>query len=176
MGWGETRARGRPVVGEGGWAWVKRVRARRSLPFAKKTRRRSHTPRPRARDPTHAQLAQLTPCSRPLSPLPRVVWCGRAVTHRKSHPPRPPSLLTPTLHPVLLGPVQALTYAFNYGAPSSVLGAAWVRRVPWPVALSAGAAARVAGVAAYVALSSWTLGEELLQLLLANVCALLVRE
>lgn len=60
---------------------------------------------------------------------------------------------------MLLGPVQSLTYALNYGWPSAALGACWATRRPWQAAVAAGVAARVVGVAGYVALTSWTLGE-----------------
>lgn len=59
---------------------------------------------------------------------------------------------------MLLGPVQSLTYALNYGWPSAALGSSWARRLPWQVALAFGVLARVAGVSGYVALTSWTLG------------------
>ena len=60
---------------------------------------------------------------------------------------------------MLLGPVQSLTYALNYGWPSAALGASWARRLPWQLAVGFGVLARVAGVSGYVALTSWTLGE-----------------
>ena len=60
---------------------------------------------------------------------------------------------------VLLGPVQSLTYALNYGWPSAALGSSWARRLPWQCALGFGVLARIAGVSGYVALTSWTLGE-----------------
>lgn len=60
---------------------------------------------------------------------------------------------------MLLGPVQSLTYALNYGWPSAALGSSWARRLPWQCALAFGVLSRVAGVSGYVALTSWTLGE-----------------
>lgn len=63
------------------------------------------------------------------------------------------------LKTVLLGPVQSLTYALNYGWPSAALGSSWARRLPWQLAVALGVLARVAGVSGYVALTSWTLGE-----------------
>ena len=65
------------------------------------------------------------------------------------------------LKTVLLGPVQSLTYALNYGWPSAALGSSWARRLPWQFAVGFGVLARVAGVSGYVALTSWTLGERL---------------
>lgn len=59
---------------------------------------------------------------------------------------------------MLLGPVQALTYALNYGGPSAALGSSWARRLPWQFAIAFGVLARVVGVSGYVALTSWTLG------------------
>lgn len=109
-------------------------------------------------------------CVRALSPLFDWVAC----VFRKA---APLSLLSPpplTLYslPVLLGPVQAATYALNYGALAATLGAAWAIGTPWPLAWAAGTAVRVGGTAGYVALTGWTLGEDLWALLLGNVAAL----
>ena len=73
---------------------------------------------------------------------------------------------------VLLGPVQAATYALNYGALAATLGAAWALGTPWPAAWAAGTAVRVAGTVLYVCLTGWTLGEDLWALLLSNVASL----
>lgn len=82
----------------------------------------------------------------------------------------PPLSLSP--FPVLLGPIQAATYALNYGALAATLGAAWAVGTPWPLAWATGTAVRVGGTAAYVCLTGWTLGEDLWALLLSNVGAL----
>ena len=59
---------------------------------------------------------------------------------------------------MLLGPVQSLTYALNYGWPSAALGSSWARRLPWQLAVALGVLARVAGVSGYVALTDWGFG------------------
>ena len=71
---------------------------------------------------------------------------------------------------MLLGPVQSLTYALNYGWPSAALGSSWARRMPWQFALSFGVLARVAGVSGYVALTSWTLGAFFIRVFFNSQC------
>jgi len=64
---------------------------------------------------------------------------------------------------VLLGPVQAATYLLNHGLLAGALGG------------PAAAAVRVAGQLGFIALSGWTMNENLWALLLTNVFSLLVR-
>lgn len=74
---------------------------------------------------------------------------------------------------VLTGPLRAATFLCTHGALAVALGAAWASRLPWALSVPVAAGARCAGYAAYVALSSWATGEDLVALLLANVRALL---
>ena len=76
---------------------------------------------------------------------------------------------------MLLGPVQAATYLLNHGLMAGALGALLARRAPWSVGIPAAAAVRVAGQLGFLALSSWTLNENLVALLLSNVYSLLAR-
>lgn len=76
---------------------------------------------------------------------------------------------------MLLGPVQAATYLLNHGLMAGALGALLARRAPWTVGIPVAAAVRVAGQLGFLALSSWTLNENLVALLLSNVYSLLVR-
>ncbi|KAL6771280.1 hypothetical protein ACKKBF_B34640 [Auxenochlorella protothecoides x Auxenochlorella symbiontica] len=74
---------------------------------------------------------------------------------------------------VLTGPLRAATFLCMHGAMAVALGVAWAARLPWALSIPLAAAARCTGYAAYVALSSWATGEDLVALLLANVRALL---
>jgi histidinol-phosphate/aromatic aminotransferase/cobyric acid decarboxylase-like protein len=74
-----------------------------------------------------------------------------------------------------MGPVRAATYLLVYGLLSLAMGACWAVRLPWRVSVPACAVARVAGYAAYVALSSWAANENLLALMVENMHSLLVR-
>ena len=76
---------------------------------------------------------------------------------------------------VLLGPVQSATYLLNHGLMAGALGALLARRTPWAVGIPVAAGVRVAGQLGFLALSSWTLNENLVALLLSNVYSLLVR-
>ena len=57
-----------------------------------------------------------------------------------------------------MGAVRALTYLLVYGFFSLALGACWAASAPWALSVPAAAAARIAGYAAYIALSSWVGG------------------
>lgn len=74
---------------------------------------------------------------------------------------------------ILMGPVRAVSYVLLYGMLAFVLGTCWSLRLPWAVSIPAGAAARIAGYFAYIALSSWVTNENLLALMMSNVHALL---
>jgi hypothetical protein len=76
---------------------------------------------------------------------------------------------------VLLGPVQAATYLLNHGLLAGALGGLLAGRAPWALGVPAAAAVRVAGQLGFIALSGWTMNENLWALLLSNVFALLVR-
>lgn len=69
--------------------------------------------------------------------------------------------------------MRAATYLLIYGVLSLALGLAWAARLPWAASVPLAAGARIAGYLAYVLLSSWVTQENLLQLLLSNVTALL---
>lgn len=76
---------------------------------------------------------------------------------------------------VLLGPLQALTFLLNHGLLAASLGAFWSVQAHWALSVPAAALVRVAGQLAYIALTSWTLNENLFALLMSNVYSLLVR-
>jgi len=76
---------------------------------------------------------------------------------------------------VLLGPVQAATYLLNHGLLAGALGGLLAGRAPWALGVPAAAAVRVAGQLGFIALSGWTMNENLWALLLTNVFSLLVR-
>ena len=76
---------------------------------------------------------------------------------------------------MLLGPVQAATYLLNHGLLAGTLGALLARRAPWALGVPLAAGVRVAGQLGFLALSSWTINENLWALLLTNVYSLLVR-
>lgn len=82
-------------------------------------------------------------------------------------------LSTTLLLVALQGPFKALTYLFNHGIISFVLGACWSQHLPWVVSIPLGALARVAGSLSYLLLSSWMFNENLLQLILNNMLQLL---
>jgi hypothetical protein len=75
---------------------------------------------------------------------------------------------------VLLGPLRALNYLSQHGVLAATLGAVWSKRLGWGWGVAAGAAVRVTGTLASLAVSSWTLNENLFGLLLNNVYSLLV--
>ena len=76
------------------------------------------------------------------------------------------------IHPVLLGPVRALSYLLAHGLYALTLGALWAIRAPWIVSVPLGMAVRVAGALAYLCVASWALNENMLALLVANVTSL----
>jgi hypothetical protein len=76
---------------------------------------------------------------------------------------------------VLLGPIQATVYLLNHGFMAVVLGAMWWGQCPWWLTLPMGTLVRLGGTLAYIALSSWTLNENLFVLVLGNVYSLVVR-
>lgn len=76
---------------------------------------------------------------------------------------------------VLLGPLQCLTFLLNHGLLAASLGAFWSVQAHWALSVPAAALVRVGGQLAYIALTSWTLNENLFALLMSNVYSLLVR-
>lgn len=80
---------------------------------------------------------------------------------------------TAALIVVLLGPLRAVAYCLYHGFLAAALGAMWRGNLPWAVTVPLGALVRVGGQLAYIALSSFTLNENLFAVLLANVHALL---
>ncbi|CAG9465514.1 unnamed protein product [Pedinophyceae sp. YPF-701] len=74
---------------------------------------------------------------------------------------------------VLQGPLRASVYFFLHGSMACVMGWAISRRVRWRVAVPAAALARVFGTLGYLAMTSWVMNENLLRLLVSNVCTLL---
>ena len=82
------------------------------------------------------------------------------------------SLSSPAL---LLGPLQCLTFLLNHGLLAASLGAFWSVQAHWALSVPAAALVRVGGQLAYIALTSWTLNENLFALLMSNVYSLLVR-
>lgn len=75
---------------------------------------------------------------------------------------------------VLQGPLQSLTYLLNQGLLAATLGASWSMGVHWVVSVSTGAFVRVAGMMAYVLMSSWVMNENLFSVLMTNIYSLLV--
>ena len=76
---------------------------------------------------------------------------------------------------VLLGPLQCLTFLLNHGLLAAALGAFWSVQAHWALSVPAAALVRVGGQLAYIALTSWTINENLFALLMSNVYSLLVR-
>ena len=76
---------------------------------------------------------------------------------------------------MLLGPLQCLTFLLNHGLLAASLGAFWSVQAHWALSVPAAALVRVGGQLAYIALTSWTLNENLFALLMSNVYSLLVR-
>ena len=76
---------------------------------------------------------------------------------------------------VLLGPLQCLTFLLNHGLLAASLGAFWSVQAHWALSVPAAALVRVGGQLAYIALTSWTINENLFALLMSNVYSLLVR-
>lgn len=76
---------------------------------------------------------------------------------------------------VLQGPLQSLTFLLNQGLLAALLGALWSMRVHWALSVLTGAFVRVAGMLAYVVVSSWVMNENLFSILMANIYSLLVR-
>ncbi|KAK9905014.1 hypothetical protein WJX75_007808 [Coccomyxa subellipsoidea] len=74
---------------------------------------------------------------------------------------------------VLQGPLQSLTYLLNQGLLAATLGASWSMGVHWVVSVSTGAFVRVAGMMAYVLMSSWVMNENLFSILMTNIYSLL---
>ncbi|CAK0783478.1 hypothetical protein CVIRNUC_006677 [Coccomyxa viridis] len=74
---------------------------------------------------------------------------------------------------VLLGPLQCLTFLLNHGLLAASLGAFWSVQAHWALSVPAAALVRVGGQLTYIALTSWTLNENLFALLMSNVYSLL---
>ena len=75
---------------------------------------------------------------------------------------------------VLMGPLSCTTYLLNQGLLAATLGACWAKQVHWGVSVPVGALVRVGGSLLYIALSSWTMNENLFALLMSNIYSLLV--
>ena len=75
---------------------------------------------------------------------------------------------------MLLGPLRAVTYLFMHGLVAWCLGGLWQLQARWQVTVAVGSLARLLGQLGYLAVTSWTLNENLFRLLLANVYSLLV--
>jgi hypothetical protein len=83
------------------------------------------------------------------------------------------SFTTADAHAVLLGPIRAISYILAHGFEAAVLAQCITRKLPFGASITAVAAARAVCQLSTLVLSSVTIGQNILQLIVTNLGMLL---
>lgn len=79
-----------------------------------------------------------------------------------------------SLHAVLLGPLQAVSYILQHGCTAWALGTGWHLRLPWWLSTLLASIVRMLGTIGFLAFTSWTLNENVYRLLVTQIHSLVV--